>query len=1073
MDINIMMRMHMKFFLLIVSICLFAVSVMGENLVYNSRFQDWKYWELPSDRTGIEAADGILKVSRAATITQQRLPLKGGESYLLEYEYKAAPGGKCRIYAEWTSNRDGQTIWLGSGAVDYRSGTGDWVKVSREFTYTLNSAPPYLVIGVAAGSTVEFRNITITHQPQAAQEAATGNLIRNPQFHGWKNWELPSDRTGIEAANGILKFSRAATITQQRVPLIGGESYLLEYEFKAETGKQCRVYLEWTRKEEGNTTWFGSGADYRNGTGDWVKVSREFDYTPNSDLPYLVIGVAAETGAEFRNFNLSARPRLILESAIGGQWNCPFGSEVIEGDVESGAGLMQITGVPVTAGKEYRLEFSVTGSGNSGTTSGYHPYRISAYFPEIAKTVEGPWDDTLPDTKQDKNFVFTVPEGVSKANFQWQVTTKGKLRIGGVKLAERVIPLSERYPVELDSPTYRNTIYASMPVEFIAGRVKTDDAVRSCAVELRQGAKTLQRSEGGTFKFPAGELAVGAYEIHALLGMADGQELSVVSEVMKAEPSDFEVVIGKDLNLYINGKVFYPVGFFQIPGHSDDTFADAAANGVNTILAEGINTDAQALPLLDLAGRHGIKVMLYTWNMRGTDAAAELAWQRHLNGLLTPKVLAHPALLGYFLDDEPSWGGRPLAWLQRSYELLKKFDPYRPIWINAAPRGSIEEHQAYSTACDIYGVDIYPVPVPDPHGGLSNKKLTVVGDYAERMAQSVNYRKPNWMVLQGFAWGALTGQASVYPTAAQNRFMIYDSLTRHGTAVSYWGLQYIDAPEFYYSVLFEGTRELHAMSGLLARGRKVDVFSCTNPAIRLYALELDGKYYLIALNTDDQPQAAAINGVRTAMQVIGENRTMAKQEQFTPYQVHIYAEAPLPPPVYQLPPAAPRALGKWIMENRLYNGKASWIWDRDTQNVAGGKAWLLREFNIDKEVEKAVFRISADDMATIYLNGKELGKAGSFTRMVKFDKLPLRPGKNILGVAAADAGTLPCGILADLKITFKDGSATAIVSDGQWRTASAAPANWDAPEAGLFNRPAAVVCPYGQGAWGNQTRMGN
>ncbi len=1068
--------MQVKFFLLIVSICLFAANVIGENLIYNPQFQDWKYWELPSDRTGIEAANGILKVSRAATITQQRVPLKGGESYLLEYEYKAASGGKCRIYAEWTSKQGGQTIWLGSGAVDYRSGTGDWVKISREFTYTPNSTPPYLVIGVVAGPAVEFRNLTITHQPQTAQEPAPGNLIRNPQFHGWKNWVLPENRTGIESENGVLKIGSresGTTIIQQQLPLKGGESYLLEYEFKAEAGKQCRVYLEWTQKEEGNITWLGSGAGYHNGTGEWVKVSREFDYTPNSTPPYLVINAAAGAGVQFRNFNLSDRPRVIRKSVIGGQWNCPFGSEMIENDMESGTGLMQITGVPVAAGKEYRLEFSVTGSGNSGTTSGYHPYRISVYFPEIRKTVEGPWDDTLPDIKQDKNFVFTVPEGVSKADFQWQVTTRGKLRIGAGKLAERVIPLSERYPIELDSPNYRNTIYASLPVEFIAGRVKTDEAIRSCTVELRQGTKTLQRLEGNTFKFPAGALAVGTYQIHALLGMGDGKKLSVVSEVAKAEPSTFEVVIGKDLNLYINGEVFYSVGFFQIPGRNDDTFADAGANGVNTILAEGINTDAQALPLLDLAARHGIKVMLSTWNMRGTDEAAELVWQRHLNGLLTPKVLAHPALLGYFLADEPSWGGLPLAWLQRSYELLKKFDPYRPIWINAAPRGSIEEHRAYSATCDIYGVDIYPVPVPDPHGGLSNKKLTVVGDYAERMAQAVNYRKPNWMVLQGFAWGSYTGSHAIYPTAIQNRFMIYDALTRHGTAVSYWGLQYIDAPEFYYSVLFEGTRELHAMSGLLARGRKVDVFTCTNPAIRLYALELDSKYYLIALNTDDQPQSVAIDGIRSAMQVIGENRAMTKQEQFTPYQVHIYAEAPLPPPVYQLSPVAPRALGKWIMENRLYNGKASWIWDRDTQNVAGSKAWLLREFNIDKEVAKAILQIGADDMATIYLNGKELGKAGSFTRMTKFDKLPLRPGKNILGIAAADAGELPCGILTDLKITFKDGSAMTIVSDNEWRTAPAAPANWDAPDAGLFNRPAAVVCPYGQGAWGNQTRVGN
>ncbi len=831
------------------SALLAASGVQAENLVRNPSFQGLAEWQLPDDSSQIAAEAGVLRLGAPRLLMQQSIPLVPQDSYRLSYEFQAPASARCRIYLEWTRNTAEGVQWLGSGA-GFTAGDGGWITVSREFDYTADSVPPYLVVQSAGDGPVAVRNLSVERLERI--QPTPGNLVRNPSFVRFLEWQLPADRSEITAEAGVLRLGAPRVLQQQSIPLAPQDSYRLSYEFQASASAQCRIYLDWTQNTAEGVLWHGSGAGFIAGDGGWTAVSREFDYTADSTPPYLVIQSAGDGPVAIRNLRVERLERIQMASEIGGEWNCPTGSRVVslEGHpaIETGSGTLRIVGVPVTAGREYALSCSMLGRGNSGEVSGYHPYRISVTFPEAGITEDGPWDDTQADSVQRKSFTFIAPPGATRAEIAWRIMTQGRMTVGALELSERVIPLEERFKIELASPIYRNSIYASMPVDAIAGRVAGDLPIASCRVELRRGGNLLSRSDGAEFSFPAAALAEGDYRLDAEAVLENGETVQIGAGVRKLPPSPFEVVIGDDLNLYVNGELFYPVGFFQIVGNTDATFADAASNGVNMILLEGVNTAEQLLPILELSARHGVKVMLYTWNMRGVDAASEARWRQHLAGLLTPEALAHPALLGYFLDDEPSWGGRPLNWLTGSYALLKELDPYRPIWINAAPRGTVGEHRDYSAACDIYGVDIYPVPSPDPHGALDDKRLTVVGAYAERMALATGYRKPVWMVLQGFAWGSYTGASQgIYPDATQNRFMLYDALIHHGTGVSYWGTQYIGDPDF-YSVLFRGTREMHAMSGLLGSGRPVEGVVSDNPAIQLHTLELDGHRYLIALN---------------------------------------------------------------------------------------------------------------------------------------------------------------------------------------------------------------------------------
>ena len=88
----------------------------------------------------------------------------------------------------------------------------------------------------------------------------------------------------------------------------------------------------------------------------------------------------------------------------------------------------------------------------------------------------------------------------------------------------------------------------------------------------------------------------------------------------------------------------------------------------------------------------------------------------------------------------------------RGYRALHQLDG-RPIWMNYAPRNTMEDMRRYADAADIVGCDIYPVPVrySSGHSDLANRQLSCVGDYTDRF-QKVGGERPVWMVLQGFGW---------------------------------------------------------------------------------------------------------------------------------------------------------------------------------------------------------------------------------------------------------------------------------------------------------------------------------
>jgi hypothetical protein len=236
------------------------------------------------------------------------------------------------------------------------------------------------------------------------------------------------------------------------------------------------------------------------------------------------------------------------------------------------------------------------------------------------------------------------------------------------------------------------------------------------------------------------------------------------------------------------------------PGSGLDAWAEIARAGVNFVRNYTVWTaaavDRQMVPVaaeLDRAEQHGLRVWLA---LAGVDANLD---RQPLLDKIVDAFKQHPGLGAWKGVDEPAHARVPAAGMVEVYEHLKTLDRNHPIVIIEAPRrrgpkpGSPDEPltvaavRPYAPACDIHGVDVYPIP-PGAHAGGPpvNTDISVVGDMT-RIVAKASPGKPIWTTLQ-IAWsGVLPPHPIVFPTLPQARFMSYDAIVAGARGLFFFG----------------------------------------------------------------------------------------------------------------------------------------------------------------------------------------------------------------------------------------------------------------------------------------------
>jgi hypothetical protein len=263
-------------------------------------------------------------------------------------------------------------------------------------------------------------------------------------------------------------------------------------------------------------------------------------------------------------------------------------------------------------------------------------------------------------------------------------------------------------------------------------------------------------------------------------------------------------------DLLVGGRRVFPLGLSDPPPvgsvapsglSARSEIARAGANFVrNYTVWTAAAFEEQLLAVrqeLDAAQSEGVQVWLA---LAGIDA--DLSHQMLLDEVVGA-VQGHPGLGVWKGIDEPALSGVPVEGCIAVYRHLRSLDPDHPVAIIEAPRAAgaaagrtvpltAAAVRPYAAACDIHGVDIYPVSVPPgAHAGGPpvNTDISVVGDVTRVLARATR-RKAIWTTLQ-IAWsGVFPPHPVVFPILQQARFMAYDAVIAGARGLFFFGGQF-------------------------------------------------------------------------------------------------------------------------------------------------------------------------------------------------------------------------------------------------------------------------------------------
>src|SRR5258708_30616387 len=222
--------------------------------------------------------------------------------------------------------------------------------------------------------------------------------------------------------------------------------------------------------------------------------------------------------------------------------------------------------------------------------------------------------------------------------------------------------------------------------------------------------------------------------------------------------SSIDLVTG---DMLIGGKRVFPIGLSDpppvgstAPNSGLDAWAEIARAGVSFVRNYTVWTAAgvgeQILSVaeeLDAAPPHGLQLWI---SLAGVDT--DLTHQSLLDQIVNT-FKRHPGLGAWKGADEPALAHVPAAGCVAVYRHLRSLDPNHPVVIIEAPRGpgptlgspttrlTAAAVQPYAAACDVHGVDIYPVSVqPGAHAGGTpvNNHISFLRDLTTMISQATH-----------------------------------------------------------------------------------------------------------------------------------------------------------------------------------------------------------------------------------------------------------------------------------------------------------------------------------------------
>ena len=187
---------------------------------------------------------------------------------------------------------------------------------------------------------------------------------------------------------------------------------------------------------------------------------------------------------------------------------------------------------------------------------------------------------------------------------------------------------------------------------------------------------------------------------------------------MRGVAASLSEVSYRDGRMRVNGRPYFFSGIWGPPQyHTEAMYYGHARNGLRVQLwGASPRTAEQLLKDLDLAAKYHSKLIPDVQFSPGRfhEKGYFDQWKKDVQRYFSPQVRAHPALLGYYMCDEPGFGGVSLVALEAAYRTMDELDPYHPAWINEAPITSLKRLRRSLGACRSFGdLEFQPVRKTD------------------------------------------------------------------------------------------------------------------------------------------------------------------------------------------------------------------------------------------------------------------------------------------------------------------------------------------------------------------------
>lgn len=355
------------------------------------------------------------------------------------------------------------------------------------------------------------------------------------------------------------------------------------------------------------------------------------------------------------------------------------------------------------------------------------------------------------------------------------------------------------------------------------------------------------------------EVADGEHEVQCAL-IADAETLARgEATIRKAPPKPNEVKIDyRSRGLVVDGKPFFPFGFYIHHGRyydQDDpqfVLGLEGAFGFNMICVYQ-NFDftfrQEVRPVvndfLDRADATGFRMHYDVRNMTDQEPTEELAAQ------IEEDVIAHrddPALLCWYLSDEPAGRGNPPDRYIAHNRQMKQLDPHHPTTMVFCVPSKAHE---YTDGMDILMVDPYPI---------AHRPVTQVAETVDLVRNATGGQMPIWCVPQAFGGGEAWFRE---PSWQEQRCMTYMAIAHGATGIQYFIRRPPHTSPFVDGMWAECrkmAREIRELTPALLSHEPEPTVEPTEPVgdLHLTARRYNGHAYVLAVNSAHEPRAISL-----------------------------------------------------------------------------------------------------------------------------------------------------------------------------------------------------------------------